>query len=280
MAVAGGNITGLAYDGTPAPQILDGMEFVGSITEGGMSVSYKERVSCASGRLNSEWAKKLGFDAMKWDPPGEVSGDNKTHTLSLSISATNDEGDKLDMKITITDLKTFIAKVKLSKANGTNHEYSVRAEKVLDLVGIWTETEDVESFLTMIKKNVVPSPEEEKKLRELYSDYRKSKSWEFRADGTYTRINRLNFGVDLAILMLQLGGLKMTEEQIKAARLERRAKEPETESGKWEKTTDGYVIFKETPPNESSKLFDQMDGSGLSIRTEGKKPVLQLLPMK
>src|SRR5258708_6740151 len=122
---------GWTYEGTPAPGILNGRTFTGTVTktvpQDSKPVTIKCESKCKSGIFASTWFKSLGFDDMTWES-GEISGSSKEMSLFIILSAKNNAGDTLRMHIKVLDLRDLSAQAKLSKPNGTVEEYSISAK--------------------------------------------------------------------------------------------------------------------------------------------------------
>ena len=164
---------GKAYEGTPSPEYLDGMTFVGTVesTSDKDAKPIEEEIKGGKGEIHSQWASKLGFDALKWNSIGEISGIGKSATLEIWVKATNADKDSLEMNVVVADGKKFSAKAKLVLANKTTKTFSIDAT----LKPRWFETddfkkaaEDLDDIDLAIKKApahyLAPNPETEKKL--------------------------------------------------------------------------------------------------------------------
>jgi hypothetical protein len=119
---------GSAYEGTPAPGILDGLVFVGTIKSSDKDAkAIAETITGGSGQITSVFAAELGFGALKWIDIGEISGHAGSETLEIGVEATNEAKDKLQMGVVVQDQKSLTATVRLSKADGTVKDFRIEA---------------------------------------------------------------------------------------------------------------------------------------------------------
>ena len=255
-----------AFEGTPAPVILDGAIFEGQVGKKAENTGAADSVTCRGALLESPWAKTLGFPACAFKG-GELSGHDGFLEVKFVAECKNNGGDVLRLHAqAIKENEDWCAlngKFLITKADGSKQEFWLKMKGAPILVGAWTpQLAAEEAWNRFVAENPKTSgaisADEKKEVIKLGITLAGAESWTFKADGTYLVESALSKR-QIEDAMAACSKIKMDPSTQNTASLEGLKRiQPDTPvclmRGTWVKKADQLVLHVQIPGKEDLSI--------------------------